>query len=148
MLGFWVRIPPGAWMFVCCECCVLSGRILFHELITRPEDSYRLYESEFDGGASIMSRPWPSRGCCAMGINNIKWETKFHTKQTVTFPFVLILRFYVEHHRVKRWQTLHTSNVITFYSFLVSGFINVVPKCLKPCTYISPICNMLITFIP
>ena len=21
----WVRIPPGAWMFVCCECCVLSA---------------------------------------------------------------------------------------------------------------------------
>jgi hypothetical protein len=21
-----VRIPPGAWMFVCCGCCVLSGR--------------------------------------------------------------------------------------------------------------------------
>ena len=21
-LGSWVRIPPGAWTFVCCECCV------------------------------------------------------------------------------------------------------------------------------
>jgi hypothetical protein len=26
LLGLWVRIPPGAWMSVCCECCVLSGR--------------------------------------------------------------------------------------------------------------------------
>ena len=26
LLRPWVRIPPGAWMFVCCECCVLSGR--------------------------------------------------------------------------------------------------------------------------
>ena len=26
LLGFWVRIPPGTCMFVCCECCVLSGR--------------------------------------------------------------------------------------------------------------------------
>ena len=26
LLRSWVRIPPGAWMFVCCECCVLSGR--------------------------------------------------------------------------------------------------------------------------
>ena len=34
-----VRIPPGAWMFVCCECCVLSGRGLCDELITRPEGS-------------------------------------------------------------------------------------------------------------
>jgi len=23
LLISWVRIPPGAWMFVCCECCVL-----------------------------------------------------------------------------------------------------------------------------
>jgi len=30
-------------MFVCCECCVLSGRDLCDELITRPEESYRLW---------------------------------------------------------------------------------------------------------
>jgi len=28
-------------MFVCCECCVLSGRCLCDELITRPGKSYR-----------------------------------------------------------------------------------------------------------
>jgi len=38
----WVRIPPGAWIFVCCECRVLSVRGLCNELITRPEESYRL----------------------------------------------------------------------------------------------------------
>ena len=42
LLRSWVRIPPGAWIFVCCECCVLSGRGLCEELITRPEESYRL----------------------------------------------------------------------------------------------------------
>ena len=36
------RIPPGAWIFVCCECRVLSGRGLCDELIARPEESYRL----------------------------------------------------------------------------------------------------------
>jgi hypothetical protein len=30
-------------MFVCCACCVLSGRGLCDELITRPEESYRLW---------------------------------------------------------------------------------------------------------
>ena len=30
-------------MFVCCECFVLSGRGLCDELITRPEESYRLW---------------------------------------------------------------------------------------------------------
>ena len=29
-------------MFVCCDCCVLSGRGFCDELITRPEESYRL----------------------------------------------------------------------------------------------------------
>ena len=43
MLKLRVRIPPGAWMFVCCECCVLSGRGLCDGLITRPEESYRLW---------------------------------------------------------------------------------------------------------
>jgi len=30
-------------MFVCCECCVLSGGGLCDGLITRPEESYRLW---------------------------------------------------------------------------------------------------------
>jgi hypothetical protein len=30
-------------MFVCCECCVLSGRGLCDKLITHPEESYRLW---------------------------------------------------------------------------------------------------------
>jgi hypothetical protein len=30
-------------MFVCCECCVLTGRGLCDGLITRPEESYRLW---------------------------------------------------------------------------------------------------------
>ena len=42
LLRSWVRIPPGAWIFVCCECRVLSGRGLCDELITRPEEFYRL----------------------------------------------------------------------------------------------------------
>ena len=43
LLRLWVRIPPVAWMFVCCECFVLSGRGLRDGLITRPEESYRLW---------------------------------------------------------------------------------------------------------
>ena len=43
LLRLWVRIPQGTWMFVCCEFCVLSGRGLCDELITRLEESYRLW---------------------------------------------------------------------------------------------------------
>jgi hypothetical protein len=42
LLRLWVRIPSGTWMSVSCEWCVLSGRDLCDELITRPEESYRL----------------------------------------------------------------------------------------------------------
>jgi hypothetical protein len=42
-LRSWVQIPPGAWIFVCCECCVLSGRGICDELITRLDESYRLW---------------------------------------------------------------------------------------------------------
>ena len=43
LLRSWVRIPPGTWKFFCCESCVLSGRGLCDELITHPEESYRLW---------------------------------------------------------------------------------------------------------
>jgi hypothetical protein len=43
LLRLWLRIPPGAWMSACCECCVLLGRGLCNELIPRPEESYRLW---------------------------------------------------------------------------------------------------------
>jgi hypothetical protein len=39
-LGLWDRIPPGEWVSVSCECCVLSGRRICDGLITRPEESY------------------------------------------------------------------------------------------------------------
>ena len=45
LLRSWVRIPPKAWMFVCCECCVLSGRGLCDGLIMRSEESYRLWRA-------------------------------------------------------------------------------------------------------
>jgi hypothetical protein len=43
LLRLWVGISVVAWMFVCCEWGVLSGRGLWDELITRPEESYRLW---------------------------------------------------------------------------------------------------------
>jgi len=63
LLRSWVRIPPGAWMFVYCECCVLSGRGLCDELITRPEESYRLWcVVVYDLETSRMRRPLPALG--------------------------------------------------------------------------------------
>jgi hypothetical protein len=51
-------------VFVSCECCVLSEGVLCDGLIPTECDV-----SERDGEASIMRRPLPTRGCCAMGDN-------------------------------------------------------------------------------
>ena len=40
MLGLRVLTPPGSWMSVSCECCVLSGTGLCDGPITRTEKSY------------------------------------------------------------------------------------------------------------
>ena len=40
-LGLGVLIPPGVWMSVCYECCVLSGSGLCVGPITGPEEFYR-----------------------------------------------------------------------------------------------------------
>jgi len=63
LLRWWVRIPPGAGMSVCCECCMLSGRGLCDELITRPEMSYEVWcVVVCDLETSWMRRPWPTGG--------------------------------------------------------------------------------------
>ena len=50
-------------MSVCCECCVLSGRGLCDVLITRPEESYRLWRVVVsDLETSKMRRLKPATG--------------------------------------------------------------------------------------
>jgi hypothetical protein len=66
LLRLWFRIPPRAWMFVCCECCVLSGTGLCEGLITLPEESYRAWcVVVCDLETSRMRRPLPALGCGA-----------------------------------------------------------------------------------
>ena len=77
LLKSWVRIPPGAWIFVCCECRVLSGRGLCDELITRPEESYRLcYVVVCDLEKSRMGAPYIYMTLVALGLmekNPLPW---------------------------------------------------------------------------
>jgi hypothetical protein len=50
-------------MFVCRECCVLSGRGLCDKLITLPEESYRLWcVVVCDLETARMRRPGPALG--------------------------------------------------------------------------------------
>jgi len=58
VLEFRVRILRGAWMSVSFDCSVLSGRGLCVELITRPEESRRLWcVCDFETATIGTSRP-------------------------------------------------------------------------------------------
>ena len=63
LLRLWFRILPEAWLIFCFECCVLSGRDLCDGLITRPEESYRIWcVVVCDLETSWMKGPWPNGG--------------------------------------------------------------------------------------
>jgi hypothetical protein len=56
-------------MSLSCECCMLSERSCVG-LISSPEESYRLWcVVVCDREASILRRPWPSGGYCALKKN-------------------------------------------------------------------------------
>jgi hypothetical protein len=66
LLGLWVRMSPGAWMFISCECCVLAGRGVCDELITRPESVLpTVVIVVYDLETSRMRRPCPALGSSA-----------------------------------------------------------------------------------
>jgi hypothetical protein len=62
-------------MAVCGECCVLTGRGLCDELITCPEESYRLwYVVVCDLKTSRLRRLWPALGRSASGDTPLLWS--------------------------------------------------------------------------
>ena len=87
LLRLWVRIPPGAWMF---DRCVLSGRGLCYELITCPDESYRLWcVVVCDLETSWMRRPWPT-----VGLSRQK-QTKANKPPLTCVYVMLVLSFRV-----------------------------------------------------
>jgi hypothetical protein len=85
-------------MFVCCECCVLSGRGFCDELITRLEESCRLWSVVLcDLENSRMRRPWPALGRSA-------------TKKK-SFYSVHVLR-YSKGTRGLNWESPYTNNFV------------------------------------
>jgi hypothetical protein len=73
LLGLWVRLPPKVWMSVCCECCMLTGRVFCDGPITRPESPAECGVSECDREPSILRRSWSTEGCCARGGEDISF---------------------------------------------------------------------------
>jgi hypothetical protein len=105
LLRLWVRIAPGAWMFVSCECCVLSRRGLWDELITCPEESYRVWcVVVCDLETSWMRRPWPTRCCRAKNQKKKKQILKETPLPQHTFPFMYFSFF------ARLWQNGTSEN--------------------------------------
>jgi hypothetical protein len=82
-----------AWMSACCECCVLSGRGLCDELITRPEESYRPWcVVVCDLETSRMRRAWPALGrntmtCVGSQHHDLRWvATPWKKKLHILVP--------------------------------------------------------------
>jgi hypothetical protein len=74
---------PTGGMDVCCEYCVWSGRGLCDELITHPEESYRLWcVVVCDLETSWMRRPWPSGGGAVASETN---KTLFYSQIVTTY---------------------------------------------------------------
>jgi hypothetical protein len=79
LLRLWVWIPPVAWMFVCYDCRVLSGRGLCNELITRPEESYWLWCFVVcDLETLWMRRPWSTAKKWDRKVKNQTWVGEVH----------------------------------------------------------------------
>ena len=110
LLRLWVRIRPGAWMFVCSECRVLSGRGLCEKMVTRPEESCRLWcVVVCDLETSWMRRPWPTVGCRSKNKSNMTSEP---SSTLCEFRFAFRLR-----NACRNRFITHTSHacVITMY---------------------------------
>ena len=99
-------------MFVCCECCVLSGRGLCGELINRPEESYRLWcVVVCDLETSWMRRPWPTLGPQRHRKENVWWII-----EKILPPFSAPLWFIVVFIRSSFWFLFWVSWIETIPS--------------------------------
>ena len=143
LLRLWVRIPPRAWMFVCCDCCVLSSRGLRDELITRPEVSYRLWRVVVCDLETSRMRSWPALGRSAQG----KKTNSKRKEQTASWkaPFLSgshkiphISAVPNVHYLICKSPPLlpvlsHISPVCVLPSYLFKNHFNIIPKPTSRC---------------
>jgi hypothetical protein len=104
-------------MFVCCGCCVLSGRGLCDGLITRPEESYRLWRVVMcDQETSWMSRLKPATGLWKYNHNGLLRQ---ENKQTT-----------IDDNHGTRNESSHSNTEV----FIESAFTCPSLSCPCPCT--------------
>jgi hypothetical protein len=112
LLGLWVRMPPGKWLSLPCECCVLSGRGLRDEPITRSEESYRMCVCLImcDLETPTVRRPRGELGCRATGKENLfskqeAGQVNSHNPVWVEkLPFTITVRLATVLTQLSKWR--------------------------------------------
>jgi hypothetical protein len=116
MLGSWVRIPPGAWMFVSCTVFVLSGRSLCDRPIPRPEESYRLWCVSERDEVKINNLDT----CCEqVGRRGKDCETKLYLRmKPASFSGTFARLFETVLRHIAQDNNLHTANYSPLIKFV------------------------------
>jgi hypothetical protein len=71
-------------MSVSCECCQVEVTATGWSLVQRSPTECVV--SECDREASTMRRPWPTRGCCAIGSSPVTWQAGTQGGTGVALP--------------------------------------------------------------
>jgi len=155
LLRLWVRIPPGAWIFVFCECYVLSGRGLCDELITRPGVLPNVMRHCVLSRNLLNKEAMAHWGCCAKKKTTIL-QFKSHTihkkLQKMYAEIILQITVYIAQffrramnfvpmiQRDSRKKSQFPSSMITANGPLVVSQETVIPCGLwmQNITYVSP----------
>ena len=115
LLRSWVRIPLGAWLSVCCDCCVLSGRGLCVGLIIRSEESYRLWRVVVCALGGGNPRGW-GEGQGPLGAIAPKERERERDLCIHAFPIVVFSNFkhlYYYYYYYYYYNMITKSSVIT-----------------------------------
>jgi hypothetical protein len=117
-------------MFVCCKCCVLSGRGLCDELITRPEESYRLWcviACELE--TSRIRRPWTALGRSATKkyavVNkSTSWNKVYHKQKVKGRNMKSRLKFSaITTNTAVLWDVMLCTPLVSDFSEISSAYI-------------------------
>jgi len=115
-MRLFVRILPVG-MDVCSDCCGLSGRGLCDGLITRPEESYRLWcVVVCDLETSWMRRLWPTGGLIRQKQRNVTLRKAYPNTSDVPVTSIqpkLDTSFFIYR---RYYMTLATVGVFHHYS--------------------------------
>jgi hypothetical protein len=98
-------------VFVCCDCCVFSGRGLCDGFITRPEESYRLWRVIVcDQETSKTRRLMPATGLWKIQLQWVVTPRKQINKQLPTNAQLI-------------YRLSHSSYVFRHYCFILRKFV-------------------------